>query len=55
MRIDKTRLGELAVQTLSYRIGNPDAPIMTTTLDTTLVERDSVKTVKSGRTRKATA
>ena len=54
MRIDKTRLGELAVETLSYRISNPDAPIMTVTLDTTLVERESVKAAKSGRARKPT-
>jgi LacI family transcriptional regulator len=53
MRIDKTRMGELAVQTLSHRIANPDAPTLTVTLDTTLVERDSVKTVKAGRQRKS--
>ena len=55
MRIDKTRMGELAVETLSYRINNPDAPIMTVMLDTTLVERESVKAAKSGRSRKTTA
>jgi LacI family transcriptional regulator len=55
MRIDKTRMGELAVQTLSYRISNPDAPTMTVTLDTTLIERESVKAAKSGRPRKTIA
>jgi len=53
MRIDKMRMGELAVQTLNYRIGNPDAPAMATILDATLVKRDSVKSVKSERTRKS--
>ena len=31
---------------------DPDAPTMTVTLDTTLIERGSVKTTKSGRLRR---
>jgi len=43
MRVDKTRMGEFAVQTLVYRAAHPDAPIVTTMLDTTLVVRGSVR------------
>lgn len=49
MRIDKTRMGELAVQMLTYRAANRDAPVLTWTLDTTLVERKSVKSVRAAR------
>jgi DNA-binding LacI/PurR family transcriptional regulator len=49
MRIDKTRMGDLAVQMLAYRAANPDAPVMTWSLDTTLVERKSVQAVRTTR------
>lgn len=53
MRIDKMRMGELAVQTLSYRISNPDAPAITTILDAMLIKRESVNCIKQERARKS--
>jgi LacI family transcriptional regulator len=49
MRIDKTRMGDLAAQMLAYRTANPDAPVMTWSLDTTLIERKSVRSIRTAR------
>jgi LacI family transcriptional regulator len=46
MRVDKVRMGEVAVQQLFYRANNPDAPTMTIRLNANLVIRKSVKALK---------
>ena len=45
MRVDKIRMGEIAVQQLLSRADNPDTPIMTLRLNANLIIRKSVKTL----------
>jgi LacI family transcriptional regulator len=48
MRVDKVRMGEVAVQQLLYRASNPGAPTMTVLMNANLVVRKSVKALKLG-------
>jgi LacI family transcriptional regulator len=47
MRVDKIRMGQLAIQQLVYRVQHPNAPIMTIQIDTELVIRKSVHNLHS--------
>jgi LacI family transcriptional regulator len=45
MRVDKSRMGEIAIHQLSYRSCNPDAPVMTIRMNASMILRKSVKQI----------